>query len=223
MITEDKNVYLHHIEQDSWNELHAYHIENQAMWRNLAILAIIALVTTAIYAMYVVNQDKHKIIVFEKDGLGNISALGIATNTLKIDNRIIAHQLVNFVLGLEEVPQDINIKRRNITLVHTMIDPKLKRQMDTMIINQYNRAKDGTVNVVINSVRPLEGGRSWQLVWVEKIYDSSGTNIVKTNHFSAIITFKQVNLAKIEDQLINPAGIYITYFNLVEDIVDNGT
>ena len=89
----ESNVFLSHIEQDNWNDIQAYHIENETIWRNIAVLAIIALVIVAIVSMYFVNQDKHKTLIYEKDSLGNVSFLGIATTTFNIDNKVVAHQL----------------------------------------------------------------------------------------------------------------------------------
>lgn len=216
---DKRNVYLKHIEEDGWNELHAYHVENSALWRNLAIAAILALAIVSIYAMYLVNQDKHKTVVFEKDSLGNITALGLATQTLKIDNKVIAHELANFILSLREVPQDLNIKRRNIDLVHKMIDTKLRGQVDQLLLEQYTKARDGIILVTISSIRPLEGGKSWQVVWHEK--DSLTGPII--SYWSSIITFKHVDSQSPETQLINPAGVYVTYLHPVQDVAGKGS
>ncbi|HLX53616.1 MAG TPA: type IV secretion system protein [Aquella sp.] len=214
--TDNNNVYLKHIEQDGWNDMHLYHIENQAVWRNLAILAMIALMIVSICAIYIVNQDKHKTIVFEKDGLGNLVTLGLATQTLKVDNKMVAHQLVNFITALREVPGDINVKRRNIDLVHKMIEPKLKRQIDQMIIEQYTKNK--TIMVTVRSIRPMQGGSSWQVVWDEKYVDSGSNNVESTLSFSSIITFKRLDNITLEVQLVNPIGLFIMYINPVQDI-----
>lgn len=213
-MTDKENVYLKHIEENSWNELHAYHLENSALWRNIALIAILALMSVSIYAMYLVSQDQHKTVVFEKDSLGNITALGLATQSLKIDNKIIAHELANFVVALREVPQDLAVKRRNIDMVHKMIDSKLRLQVDNLLIEQYTKARDGVLVVTINSIRPLEGGKSWQLSWSE--YDA--LNKETTTYWSSIITFKHVDSQRPDVQLINPAGIYITYLHPVQDV-----
>ncbi len=214
--TDNSNVYLKHIEHDGWNDMHLYHIENQAVWRNLAVLAIIALMVVSICAIYIVNQDKHKTIVFEKDGLGNLITLGLSTQTLSVDNKIVAHQLINFITGLREVPQDINVKRRNIDLVHKMIEPKLRKQIDQMIIEQYTKNK--TIMVAVRSIRPMQGGNSWQIVWDEKYVDSTSNNIESTLSFSSVITFKHLDNITLEVQLVNPIGLFITYINPVQDI-----
>jgi type IV secretory pathway TrbF-like protein len=213
---DNENIYLKHIEQDGWNDLYLYHIENQAVWRNLAILAIIALMCVSVYAMYIVNQDKHKTIVFEKDAQGNLIALGLATKTLNVDNKIVAHQLINFITSLREVPLDLNVKRRNIDQVHKMIEPKLRKQIDPMIIDQYSKNK--IIMITIKSIRPMQGGNSWQIVWAEKYLDSSGGNVENTLTFSSIVTFKFLENMTLEVQLINPIGLFVTYIHPVQDI-----
>ncbi|MCC2624520.1 MAG: hypothetical protein K0R14_393 [Burkholderiales bacterium] len=213
---ENSNIYLKHIEQDGWNDMHLYHIENQAVWRNLAILTIIALMIVSIFAMYIVNQDKHRVLVFEKDNIGNLIALGIAAKTLNVDNKIVAHQLINFITSLREVPQDTNVKRRNIDLVHKMTLPNLRKQIDQMIIDQYTKNK--IIMITVKSIRPMQGGRCWQIVWDEKNVDSVGNNLENILSFSSIVTFKRIDDINPEVQLVNPTGLFITYINPVQDI-----
>jgi type IV secretory pathway TrbF-like protein len=166
--------------------------------------------------MYIVNQDKHKTIIFEKDNNGNLITLGLATKTLNVDNKIVAHQLVNFITALREVPQDINVKRRNIDLVHKMIDPKLRKPIDQIIIDQYSKNK--TIMVTLKSIRPMQGGSSWQIAWDEKIFDNSGVNLESTVGFSSIVTFKRLDNPALDVQLVNPIGLFITYIHPVQDI-----
>lgn len=211
-----KNAYLQHIEQDGWNDMHLYLVEGQAVWRNVAVLAIIALMVVSIYAIYITNQDKHKTVVFEKDSLGNLITLGLATTTLNVDNKIIAHQLMNFITALREVPEDINLRRRNIDMVHKMIEPKLRKQIDQMIIDQYTKNK--VVLITVKSLRPMQGGHSWQMVWEEKYLSSNGTNVENTQNFSSVVTYKKLDSIGLEVQLVNPAGLFVTYINPVPDI-----
>lgn len=212
----DKNVYLRHIEYDGWNSMHLHHIENQVVWRNLAILAIILLAITALYATYVVNQDRHKIIVLERDSTGNLLTLGLATKTLKVDNKMVAHQLINFITSLREVPQDIAVRRRNINLVHKMITARLGKQIDQMIVGQYSKNK--IIMVTVKSIRPMQGGNSWQIAWHERAEDNQSHNLEKTAGFSSIISFKRVDDIALDVQLINPTGLFITYIHPVQDI-----
>jgi type IV secretory pathway TrbF-like protein len=218
--TSTENVYLKHISQDSWNETQAYHIENESVWRNIAILAIIALAVVSVYAMYCVNQDKHKTLIFEKDSLGNITTLGLATKTFNVDNKVVAHQLANFIRNLREIPLDINVKRRNIDMVHKMIDPKIREQVDRMIIAQYAKTHDGLILVEINNIKPLEGGVSWQVNWEERVMENGATTSGVTT-WSSVIAFKRLDSLEPNVQLINPIGLFITYLHPTEDINKN--
>lgn len=212
------NVYLNQLEQDGWNAIQAYHIENESAWRTVAILALLALALVAVFAMYLINQDKHKVVVFEKDSLGNISALGLATKTFNVDNKIIAHQLANFILAFREVPRDSGLKRRNIDIVHKMIDPKIQTEVDQMLIAQYTKAGDYAIMVTLNQIKPLEGGRSWIVNWSEQEALAEGNSTV--NNYSSVITFMRKDNVEPQIQLINPIGLFITYLHPVEDIND---
>jgi type IV secretion system protein VirB5 len=215
--TISSNVYLNQMEQDGWNDIQAYHIENESAWRSVAIIAICALVIVSLFAMYMVNQDKHKVLVFEKDSLGNITTLGLATKTINVDNKIIAHQLANFITALREVPKDTRLKRRNIDIVHKMIDPKIKPQIDEMLIKEYSRAIDSVIAVNLNQIKPLESGKSWEISWSEVEILADGSNGKATN-FSSVVTFIRRDSIDTQIQLVNPIGLFITYINPVEDI-----
>ncbi len=213
------NVYLSHIEEDRWNDLRAYHIENETMWKNLAILSILGLFVVSIVAMYMVNQDKHKVLVFAKDDLGNLTALGLANNTLNIDNKIVAHQLANFIVALREVPIDIAVKRRNIDLVHKMLDPNLKANIDKMLINQYSKSGDKPITVIIHNIKPIAGSNSWIVDWSEQLDLDNGAQITS---WSSEITFKKVEINDPNVQIVNPAGLIISYLHPTQDINSKG-
>lgn len=214
--TQLDNVYLTHIAKDEWNDVQAYHIETSNAWRFVALIAIIALAIVSVVAMCMVNQDKHKTLVFERDSLGNLSALGLATKTLSIDNKVVAHQLANFITAIREVPQDVAIKRRNINIVHKMADTKLHDILDKMFVARYTNAGDGQVLVVINNIKPLEGGKSWEIRWHEESLPNISAKSV--TNWSSVVSFKHLDIIDPDVQLINPAGIFISYFHPVEDI-----
>ena len=218
---QGKNIYLNHIEQDEWNDLQAYHIESKLAWRNIAIIAIIALMLVSIYAMYLINQDKHKTLIFEKDNLGNVTALGIATKTFNVDNKMIAHQLYNFIVALREAPLDVSLKRRNIELVHKMVDPKIRDAVDKLLIEQYVKARDKQITVNVTSLKPLEGGKSWEITWQEVLMNEN-SGIVGTSNWSTIITFKRLDIVTPDVEIINPIGLFITYLHPAEDIMSKG-
>lgn len=212
-----KNSYLAHIEQASWNDIQAYHLTKEITWKILAIISVISLLIVSIVSIILINQNKHKVLVFEKDNLGNLSTLGIATKTLSIDNKILAHQLANFIIAIREVPKELSIKKRNISLVHSMVAMANIEYFDKLIINQYHSASGRGVVVTINRIKPIIKDKSWEVNWQEKIDNDRGINDIK--YFSANIVFSlATEVLYPEIQLLNPTGILISYFNPVADI-----
>ncbi len=217
VIMTKQNVYLHQLEKDGWNDIQAYHIENESAWRSVAIIAICALVIVSTFAIYMVNQDKHKVLVFEKDSLGNITTLGLASKTINVDNKIIAHQLANFIIALREVPKDSVLKRRNIDIVHKMTDYAIKAEIDQMFIAHYSKYIDTVIAVNLNQIKPLESGRSWEISWSEETVLADGV-AGKTTNYSSVISFIRKDSLDTKTQLVNPIGLLITYIHPVEDI-----
>jgi type IV secretory pathway TrbF-like protein len=206
------NVFLKHIEEDHWHDIRVYHIENEIIWRNAAIIMLFMLVSVVIIAMYFVNEDKHKTIVYEKDDRGNLTLLGIANKTFNVDNKIIAQQLASFIVALREVPLDINIRRRNIKLVHSFVDAKLISAINKMIIEQYNKVKDDILYIELLSIKPLAGNNSWVISWKEI------TNKNEISYWSTTVTFNRFDAVDKNIQLFNPIGLIIKYINPVMDI-----
>ena len=216
---EETNTYLENIEYKGFSDLRAYHIANERSWRLLALVAILAMSFVSAYAIYTINQDKHKVIVFERDSDNNLIALGIAARSLKVDNKLIAHQLAIFINALREVPLDNNLKKRNINIVHKMVLSKLKNQLDNMLIKSYTDNHDKVVNVIIDRILPLQGNKSWSIHWHEETYNYSGELLNKTS-YSSIISYIFENNTDMETNLINPLGMFINYINPVQDIND---
>ena len=208
----DKNVFLKHIEEDHWHDIRAYHLHNEIIWRNISIIMLILLVIITITSMYFVNQDKHKTLIYEKDDRGNLTLLGISNKTFNIDNKIIAQQLANFIISLREVSVDINLRRRNIKLVHSFIEPKLIDVVNKMIIEQYKHIKEASISVELISIKPLEGNNSWMISWKEV------SNKNELSYWSTTITFKRTDILDNTMQIYNPTGLIITYINPVMDI-----
>lgn len=214
-----QNSYLASIERDSWLDINSIYIERASAWRNLAILAILVALIVSLTALYFINQDKHKVVVFERDSVGNLTALGLASKTMNVDNKMIAHSLVNFVIALREVPPGVNLKRRNIDIVHKMIDPNYIGSIDKLIINQYTIANELNVVVKITSIKPLANTNSWQINWQEDTLNPDGSS-ASAVAYSSSIHFKLLPVNDTDTQIINPIGLFVDYIDPVQDIND---
>jgi type IV secretory pathway TrbF-like protein len=215
----NKNIFLHNLENGSWNDLRSYHRANEGRWRIIAIITIITMGIVSIASMIMINQDKHKVIVFTQDGLGNLTLLGMASKTLTIDNKIVAHQLVNFIYALREAPADLDLKKRNINLIKNMIMPQLNKSIDKLLINQYLKAGRGKIFVTIKQIKPFENEKSWLISWQEQLYSPEG-NLMKQQNYSSVVSFQHNSNIDNQMQLINPVGLFVSYINPVEDVND---
>lgn len=215
----EANTFLESIEYKGFSDLRAYHIANERSWRFFAFIAIFAMIIVSAYAIYTINQDKHKVIVFERDNDNSLIALGIASKSLKADNKLLAHQLALFISALREVPLDNYIKKRNINTIHKMVIPKIKNQLDNMLIKSYSENRDKAVNVVIDRILPLQGNKSWSIHWHEETYSTSG-ELLNSASYSSIVSYVFEQSMDTETNLINPLGMFINYINPTQDIND---
>ncbi|MCX8515274.1 MAG: VirB8/TrbF family protein, partial [Burkholderiales bacterium] len=85
--------------------------------------------------------------------------------------------------------------------------------------DQYLKAGRGKILVMIKQIKPFENDKSWLISWLEQLYTPEG-NMIRQQNFSSVISFHQNNNIDNQMQLINPAGLFISYINPVEDISD---
>jgi len=198
-----------------WNELVASHIQREALWQRVALLALGIAFLCAGGMAYLGAQNKLIPYVVAVDKLGTAVAVQPASQASQVDSRIIRAQLASWIASVRSVYQDAGAERVNLKAAYAMI-----RRNDGayQMLNEYfsqhdpfKLAESQGVSVEISTVLPISE-KTWQVQWRETIHASTG-EIIKETPMQANIT---VAIAPPTDEatlLVNPMGVYVTQFN----------
>ena len=94
-----------------WNAIYDKEKANASMWRMFGFISIFISLFAIGGMIYVAQLPSIVPFIFKEDASGGITALGIPSSELKVDNRVVANQLAVFVEALRQVPNSDEMKR----------------------------------------------------------------------------------------------------------------
>ncbi len=209
MENESDNPYL--AGRREWMERYGDYIAAAARWRTVALLSLLALLFSLAGLVYVGSQQKIVPYVVEVDQLGNEAAVGRADLASPADPRIIRSALARWIVNARTVYGDSIAQR-------SMVDNAYK------VINRQSDAY-GQLNDWFSTTNPFRSGVTveariqsalqtspitWRVEW-EEIFAEEGGRRSSEEHQATITV--QVSPPRDERiAMVNPLGIYITYF-----------
>jgi len=198
-----------------WNELVASHIQREALWQRVALLALGVALLCAGGMAYLGAQNKLIPYVVAVDKLGTAVAVQPASKASITDSRIIRAQLAAWIEAVRSIYQDAGAERVNLKAAYAMIrcNDGAYQALNEYFSQQdpFKRAESEGVSVEISTVLPISE-KTWQVQWRETVHSSKG-EIMKETPMQANIT---VAISPPTDEatlLVNPMGVYITQFN----------
>ena len=123
-----------------------------------------------------------------------------------------------FIRDTRGIPLDPVVYKDKLSNAFNFLTADAARKVQTQMRGDKLSEKFGksTVQVDIQSIVPMEGGKSFQVRWTENEFAvESGQK--KLTNYTGIVTMEQI-LAKSEDEVErNPLGMYIADFNYSRD------
>lgn len=207
------NVYLQ--ARREWNERYGSYISRERAWRLTAILSLCVTLIAVTGAVYLGSQNHLVPYVVAVDKLGSAVAVRRADAATAPDERVIRAQLARWIENVRSVYTDAGAERSILNEAYAMVNqhgPAYNALNEYFKANQpFERAKDQTVGVEVESVLPISGN-TWRVEWIEKTRTRDG-NLISTLPQQASVSIS-VNPPKDEATiLLNPMGIYIDSFN----------
>ena len=123
-----------------------------------------------------------------------------------------------FIKDTRELPLDPVVYKNRLSTAFNFLTTDMARKLQTQLQDEKITDKFGknTVQVEIVSVVPMEGGKSFQIRWIENELEVSSGGKTITN-YTGIVTLERIE-AKDEEQLErNPLGLYIADYNYSKD------
>lgn len=184
---------------------------NTATWKHIAWFSNLITLGAVAGAIYLGSLPDIVPFIFKQDASGGIVALGIANQQMKVNNVMIASQVKDFVIALEQVPLSSDIKSEYVQRISNMSTSKTFAEVLAPILKQrYKEAGVNEVVINVNSVLPIQKN-SWQVDWSEM------TNKQPSGSYKAILTIDQLPMdykQSSEQMLYNPLRIVVTDINI---------
>ncbi len=217
---ENENPYL--AARRTWNDLTAASIANRQMWQLFGILSLMIALAAVGGMIYIGSQSRFIPYVVEVDRHGGTIAIAPAQRAAKTDPRVVHFNVASFISDLRLVTPDIALQRKAIYRVYSMLstkDPATAKANEwlngTEESSPFKRAEKETVSVEISSVLP-QTPDTWQVDWIETVYDRQGVMKAQPYNMRALITVYALpaTTQTTEEQIRNnPLGIYVRDFS----------
>ena len=187
--------------------------------RNWRLMAFGCLGLTVLIAGGLIWQSSRSHItpyVVEVDHLGDVKAVGPATETYRPADALIAHQLERFIRDVRSVPLDPIVLRDDWLEAY---DYTTERGATTL--NEFARANDPFAHVGQNSVAVevtsivRASDNSFQVRWVERGFANGAPTT--TEHWTAILSIVMRPPVDAQRLRKNPLGLYVDGLNWSRD------
>lgn len=217
---EKDNPYLS--ARRTWND-HMRGVQaSRGMWQLLAILCLMITLASIAGVIYIGSQSKFIPYIVRVDKLGEALAVSRADQAQVLDERIVHAALASFIQDLRVVTPDVALQRKAIFRTYALLssgDPAIHKanQWYNAVAenNPFKRAETSTVNAEIVSVLP-QSSETWQVDWLEKVYDRQGQPVEVPYQMRALIRIyqKPATQTTTEEEIRNnPLGIYVQDFS----------
>ena len=217
---ENENPYLS--ARRTWNDHMRAVQSSRTMWQLLALLCLLIALAAVGGIIAIGSQSKFIPYVVQVNKLGEAIAVSRADIAGETDPRVVHASLAAFVNDLRMVTPDVALQRKAIFRAYAMLsnnDPATAKANQwfngSESSSPFKRAETQTVNVEIISVIP-QSPETWQVDWLEKIYDRQGHLTEQPFKMRALLRIynKPTTPSTTEEQIRNnPLGIYIQDFS----------
>jgi len=197
-----------------FNEIYAKPIAQKRNWQIFAMIQMI--VIGILIASYVNLANKSLTVpyIVEVDKFGRAQYADVASQTKIDDERIIRAHLIGFISKARSVITDEITMKRNFEEVYKIADTNVKNNF----LDEYYRetkpfqkaSKESTQIEIRSFLR--QGEHNYLVEWTEVTRDLTAKRINEEN-WQALISITQIpytNAKGIEDNPLNPFGIYVT-------------
>ncbi len=182
---------------------------NTATWKHIAWFSMSITFVAVCGSIYLGQLPDIVPFIFKEDGSGGVTALGLANQEMEVNKKMIAAQVQNFVIAMEQVPSSKDLRAQNVKVVSNMTTSNnFVNNFAPMLRDKYKDVGDGEVVVSINNILPIQKN-SWIIDWSET------RNGAPNGTFRGNLTLDTLPLdykQSTEQMLYNPLHLVVTDF-----------
>lgn len=186
----------------------------KSSWKVMALFSNFITLVAVCGAIYLGQLPDVIPMMFMQDGSGRLTALGLANEPMKIDNKMLANQLSEFIISLRQVPTSVEIKTQYVTRIKFMSTPTLfVNKFAPMLTQTYKDAAGKEIIVHPTAIYPVGKNNTWEIDWYETIDEQ------KIGSFIAIVSMDRSKEFKSAEAMVyNPLGLVITDININKEL-----
>lgn len=213
----NENPYLN--AKRTLNEHNGAIINSRQVWQATALLALMIAIGAVGGIVYIGSQSRFIPYVVEVDQLGQANAVRRADRAVEADARVLRATIAAFVRDTRMVSFDRHVQNDAIWRVFSMLqssDPATNKITDFMkdpATSPSKRAEIHSVGVEISSVLQ-QTAETWEVNWVEKIWDRQGIRVEQYRMRGLITVYiLPPTTATTEEEIRrNPLGMFVRDF-----------
>lgn len=196
-----------------WDEREGGIIEQNNLLRKLIFASAGALVVLAAALCYKSITENTLVYVVETDiKTGEVRNVGTANSMANYtpNDAVYSFFIRQFVQDIRNVPLDgVVYSNQHTRAVGFLTNDGANILQNRMEAEQRDKKLNhSTVQVTINSVLPMEGGKSYQVRWTEVEY-KLGSGQKEITPYTGVFTTEIIKTNDKEKLAVNPLGIYI--------------
>lgn len=204
-----------------WDAREGEIIEQNTNLRRLLVGLMVVIVALGSALAYKAISENYLVYVVETDiKTGEVRNVGTANkmNNYKPSEQVYNFFIRQFVTDIRSIPLDEVVYKQQLEEASAFLT-KDGANLLTSVMQKEDRVNmlgKSTVQVTVNSVLPMQGGKSYQVRWTEVEYSQGATN-KKITPYTGVFTVELIQ-SKDEKQLaVNPLGMYISDFRYEKD------
>lgn len=189
-------------------------------WQRIAFISMAIAAISVVGVVYTATRSSFiPYVVTVDSNTGYATSLGALT---EVDHTLtdaeINYFLSHFVEKIRSIPLDEEVLKRNMEeSVPYLTDDSAKKFKDLYLSEFSQKIGTGKNRVHIISVQPVaKSADTYQIRWTES-FSPLGTGTVKETHYTGIFKIRQESTKDKEQLKINPLGIMIEDFSIIED------
>ncbi len=204
-----------------WDAREGEIIEQNYNLRRLLLGLMVVIVVLSGALCYKSISENYLVYVVETDiKTGEVRNVGTVNQmqNFQPNDQVYSYFIRKFVQDVRGIPLDEVVYKNQLREAFGYLTKDGANLLNNRLNTEKRNEKLGrtTVQVNIQSVIPMEGGKSYQVRWTEIEY-SGGNNSRKVTPYTGIFTTELIKAEDKEQLAINPLGMYISDFRWDQD------
>jgi len=208
----------------TWDAREGQIIEQNYNLRRITVGLMLTIVMLGAALCYKAFTENYLVYVVETDiKTGEVRNVGTINQmeNYKPSDQVYAYFIRQFVMNTRSLPLDEVVYKKQMRDAYAFLTKDGARVLENMMAQDKRQPGKETVQVAVQSVLPMEGGKSYQVRWTETHLGGSTTSKSTTESYTGVFTVETIKSDDKAQLQANPLGLYISDFRWERDLSNN--